>query len=213
MGLIGRRAMLAGLGAAGTGLPVWAAPTQSLVFRVTRKGDDIGRHSITFSGDAAQLQVDIAVDIRVGLGPITLYRYGLRATERWRNGVLQEVSGTTNDDGTKDFVNARRQNDRLSVEGSAGPAYLAPAASIAASHWNRAELAAPMVNIQDGALLEFKVTPKGLEQLTARGRQVAAEHYVLEGKEHLEIWYDSAGVWVGLTAIGRDGSLITYEQI
>ncbi|MBC7634303.1 MAG: hypothetical protein H7251_01745 [Acetobacteraceae bacterium] len=180
---------------------------------MTRKGDDIGRHSITFSGDAAQLQVDIAVDIRVGLGPITLYRYGLRATERWRNGVLQEVSGTTNDDGTKDFVNARRQNDRLSVEGSAGPAYLAPAASIAASHWNRAELAAPMVNIQDGALLEFKVTPKGLEQLTARGRQVAAEHYVLDGKEHLEIWYDSAGVWVGLTAIGRDGSLITYEQI
>ena len=213
MGLIGRRAMLAGLGAVSTGLPVWAAPTQSLVFRVTRKGDDIGRHSVTFSGDAAQLQVDIAVDIRVGLGPITLYRYGLRATERWRNGVLQEVSGTTNDDGTKDFVNARRQNDRLSVEGSAGPAYLAPAASIAASHWNRAELAAPMVNIQDGALLEFKVTPKGLEQLTVRGRQVAAEHYVLEGKEHLEIWYDSAGVWVRLTAIGRDGSLITYEQI
>lgn len=213
MGLIGRRAMLSGAGAVATGLPAWAAPTQSLVFRVMRKGDDIGRHSVTFSGDAAQLQVDIAVDIRVGLGPITLYRYGLRATERWRNGVLQEVSGTTNDDGTKHFVNAQRQNDRLSVEGSAGVAYVAPAESIAASHWNRAELAAPMVNIQDGALLDFRVTSKGAAQVSARGRQVSADHFVLQGTEHLEVWYDSAGVWVALTAIGRDGSVISYEQI
>lgn len=211
MGLIGRRAMLVGLGAVGAS--VQAAPAQNLVFRVMRKGDDIGRHSLTFAGDAAQLQVDIAVDIRVGLGLITLYRYGLRATERWRNGVLMEVTGTTNDDGAKDFVNARRVNDVLSVEGSGGKSYNAPAASIAASHWNRAELAAPMVNIQDGALLDFRVTPKGAKQVTARGRQVTADHFVLEGKEHLEIWYDSAGVWVGLTAIGRDGSLITYEQI
>lgn len=213
MGLIGRRAMLAGLGAVGTGLPVWAAPMQAVVFRVMRNGDDIGRHSVTFTGDAAQLQVDIAVDIRVGLGPFTLYRYGLRASERWRNGVLQEVSGTTNDDGTKHFVKAQRQNDRLSVEGSAGAAYVAPVGSIAASHWNRAELAAPMVNIQDGALLDFKVTSKGAAQVSARGRQVLADHFVLQGKENLEIWYDSAGVWVRLTAVGRDGSVITYEQI
>lgn len=211
MGLIGRRAMLVGLGAIGTG--VQAAPAQNLTFRVMRKGDDIGRHSLSFAGDASDLRVAINVDIRVGLGPITLYRYTLRAAERWRNGVLMEMSGTTDDDGTKDFVNARRQNDRLAVEGSAGPAYVAPAVSIAASHWNRAELAGPMVNIQDGALLDFTVTPKGVQQVTARGRQVAAEHYVLQGKEHLEIWYDSAGAWVGLTAIGRDGSLITYEQI
>lgn len=213
MGWIGRRAMLAGLGMAGVGLSARAAPSENLMFRVMRKGDDIGRHSIIFSGDAAQLQVEIAVDIRVGLGPITLYRYGLRATERWRNGVLHEVTGTTNDDGTKDFVNARRVSDSLAVEGSAGKPYNAPSGSIAASHWNRAELAAPMVNIQDGALLDFKVASKGLAQVTARGRQVGAEHFVLQGKEHLEIWYDAAGVWVGLTAIGRDGSLITYERI
>ncbi len=211
MGLIGRRAMLAGLGVIGAGAE--AAPAQNLMFRVMRKGDDIGRHSLSFAGDAGDLQVAINVDIRVGLGPITLYRYGLRATERWRNGVLLEMTGTTNDDGTKDFVNARRQNDRLAVEGSAGPAYVAPVGTIAASHWNRAELAGPMVNIQDGALLNFQVTQKGREQITARGQSAAADHYVLQGKEHLEIWYDTAGMWVGLTAIGRDGSLISYEQI
>lgn len=211
MGLIGRRAMLAGLGVIGA--RAQAAPAQNLMFRVMRKGDDIGRHSLSFAGDASDLQVAINVDIRVGLGPITLYRYALRATERWRNGILQEVNGTTNDDGTKDFVTARRATDFLAVEGSAGKPYNAPVGAIAATHWNRAELAGPMVNIQDGALLDFKVTPKGSDQVTARGRPVTAEHFVLQGKEHLEIWYDSAGVWVGLTAIGRDGSLITYEQI
>jgi hypothetical protein len=211
MGLIRRRAMLAGLGAVGTG--VQAAATQNLVFRVMRKGDEIGRHSVTFAGDTSDLQVAINVDIRVGLGPITLYRYALRATERWRNGVLMEMSGTTNDDGTKDFAKVLRQGDLLQVEGSAGKPYVAPAKSIAASHWNRAELAAPMINIQDGALLVFKVTPKGSEQVTARGRQVTADHFALTGKESLDLWYDAAGNWVHLTAIGRDGSLITYEQI
>ena len=211
MDLIGRRAMLAGLGAVGTG--VQAAAAQNLVFRVMRKGDDIGRHSLSFAGDASDLQVTINVDIRVGLGPITLYRYTLRATERWRNGVLMEMSGTTDDGGTKDFVKALRQGDVLQVEGSAGKPYVAPAKSIAASHWNRAELAAPMVNIQDGALLDFKVTPKGSEQVAARGQQVTADHFALVGKESLDLWYDAAGNWVRLTAIGRDGSIISYEQI
>jgi len=205
--------MLVGLGVAGTGLPAWSMPRQNLVFRVMRKGDDIGRHSLTFTGDAAQMQVDINVDIRVGFGPITLYRYTLRATERWRGDVLMEMTGTTDDGGTKDFVTARRQKEQLAVEGSAGKPYLAPVGSIAASHWNRAQLVGPMVNIQDGELLDFRVTPKGKEQVNARGRAVAADRYALVGKENLDLWYDPAGVWVGLAATGRDGSIITYEQI
>ncbi len=189
------------------------APTEDLAFRVARNGSDIGRHTVRFATEGGTLIVGIAVDIKVGFGPVTFYRYRLRATETWRDGVLVNAVGETNDDGKKDFVRAARQGNGLTVQGSAGPNYSAPPRSICASHWNRAELAAPMVNIQDGALLTFAVSSKGREQIVVRGQTIAAEHHVLDGKDRLEIWYDDRGVWSALRAPAKDGSTIDYSRI
>ena len=213
MVMIARRTMLAGTAAAMAVPARAAAPTEDLAFRVTRNGREIGSHTVAFAADGAALTVRIAVDIRVGFGPLTLYRYTLRATEHWQSGVLMAAEGETNDDGTKDFLRLNRQDAALVVEGSAAPRFIAPADCLCASHWNRAELAAPMVNIQNGELLRFNVTSAGQERVAVRGQAVLAQHHVLEGKNRLDIWYDAQGTWSALRAAARDGSAIDYARV
>lgn len=211
--MLGRRAMLTSLATLAATPARAALPMEDLTFQVLRDGSDIGRHTIRFEPAGADFLVRIAVDIKVGLGPITFFRYSLRATERWHDARLVGAAGETNDDGTKDFVKVTRQGAGLLVEGSAGPAYTANPPSICATHWNRAELAGPMVNIQNGELLTFAVTSKGKETIKAQGRMISAEHYVLDGKTKLEIWYDDRNVWSALKAPAKDGSLVEYVRI
>lgn len=192
----------------------WAAvpDSRNLTFNVFRKGSPIGAHSVTFEPAGEALTVRIAVDFAVKFGPVTLYRYKLRGTEEWQRGMLMSANADTVDGGDKAWLRAARQNGRLRVEGSAVQPYVAPEGSITASHWNPAELRAPMVNMQNGELLDFTITPRGTETVRAGGRDVAARQYALTGPAEMNLWYDPADIWTRLRAIGSDGSEITYER-
>lgn len=185
---------------------------RALRFRVFRKGSEIGTHQVSFVRDGGDLHVAIAVDFAVGLGPIVFYRYTLRGTETWRGGVLMEASSDTTDGGKKAWLRAARQNGRMVVEGSKTARYVAPEASIVSSHWNRAELAAPMINLQNGELLDFTVQPRGPERIEARGRIIPADHFALTGPATINLWYDEANIWRALKGLAEDGSLIAYQQ-
>lgn len=194
--------------------PVRAAMPEDgkLTFRALRHGSDIGTHSVSFLPEGADLTVRIAVDLAVGIGPIKLYHYTLRATETWRRGVLMEAVSDGVDGGNKVWMRAARQNGRLVVQGDKTARYTAPEDSIVASHWNRAELDAPMINLQNGELLAFTVQPRGMDTVQAHGRAVAAAHFALSGPATLNLWYDQADVWTALRAVANDGSVIEYHQ-
>lgn len=212
---LARRAVLATSGAlllpgtARAGIP----PSRRLTFEVIRKGDKIGTHVIDFAPAGPDLAVKVSVDIAVKFGAITLYRYALRAAETWKSGVLLSATGQTNDDGTIRSMRATNRDGRLFVESTRGPSYTAPEKSICASHWNLAEMAAPMIDLQDGELLDFKVDRRGPASITAAGGTVQADHFALSGPAVLELWYDRMQVWSKLRAVARDGSIIDYQQV
>ena len=216
MTAINRRNFIAGASGLGFGWAQtgWAAvpDSRNLTFDVFRKGSAIGTHSVVFEPAGEALTVRIAVDLAGKLGPITLYRYNLRGIEQWQRGVLMSASADTVDGGDKALLRLARQDGRLRVEGSAGKPYVAPEGSITASHWNPAELRAPMINLQNGELLDFTVTPRGTQTVRASGRDVSARQYALTGPAEMNLWYDPADVWTRLRAIGTDGSEITYER-
>lgn len=221
MGSINRRFFVTGASALAAGWTgtswtgtSWAAvpDAHDLTFNVFRKGSQIGTHAVTFEPAGENLTVRIAVNLAVGIGPIKLYRYSLRGTEQWSRGVLMSAMGDTVDGGEKAWMRAARKNGRLAIEGSAVKPYTAPEGALVSSHWNADELKAPMVNLQNGELLDFTVTPRGTQTVRASGQQVAARKYELTGPAELHLWYDPANVWTKLGAIGRDGSEITYER-
>jgi hypothetical protein len=211
-----RRFLIAATPALALARPARASipPAGALRFAIWRKGSDIGTHTVTFDRAGNDLRVTIAVRIAVGLGPIKLYHYTLDATETWRAGTLMACNSDTNDGGKIKYLRAARQNGKLMVEGSKGGKYTAPDASITSSHWNPAEVEAPMVDLGDGELLDFKVAPKVKTTIEARGKTIQATHISLSGPARLDLYYDDAGVWSALKAItNEDGSLIEYKQV
>ena len=130
--MIARRALLVAAGslpqaAHASGLPVPAA--RRLGFRVVRNGSTIGQHVLNFEADGPRLVVRVEVDLAVGFGPITLYRYRHRATETWQDGRVVAFQAETNDDGSVRTVAMRAQGDALAKKLSSNPTRLAPVSS------------------------------------------------------------------------------------
>ncbi len=203
---IGRRGLLLGLCA-------WApADGLTLSFRVLRNDGPIGTHILTFAATPGSLTVRVATDIRVGLGPITFYRYSHRAEERWRDGLFVALDAETNDDGTIGRTVVRREGSALFAEGREAPRYQAPADALPMTHWNRRMLDGPLISAQSGKLLRPVVTRVGPTRVMTAGGEVAAEQASLRGDPDLDTWYDAAGVWAGIRLTARDGSVIRYER-
>lgn len=211
--MIGRRALLAGLlpATAWAALPVPA--DNRLVFDVLRKGSRIGQHALTFSQAANTLTVEVAVDLSIGLGPISFFRYRHRAVEIWDADQVDSVQARTNDDGTPDWANAERAAPGLVVRGSSAPRYVAPPKSLPGTHWNKAMLAAPFINTQNGKLMSPKITLVGTENVDVAGRMVPAQHYTMRGDANLDTFYDDGPSWVGLWFTAKDGSVVTYRRV
>jgi hypothetical protein len=196
-------------GSAAQGVP----PDDQLRFRVMRKGRDIGSHRLTFTPLPNGLDIRIAVRIAVSLGPITLFRYQLDGVEQWRDGQVVRLAAQTNDDGTRESMQAVRDRQGLWVSGTKAQRYLAPSDALPATHWNEAELHGPWINPQDGRLLHPTVTPLGAGPVEAgAGRDIITQRYDLSGDVHMQIWYTHAHRWAGLTFNAHDGSLVSYEQ-
>ena len=75
-------------------------PGDVIEFDVLRKGKPFGSHSVTFGEDSnGRLTARTDVLLKAGLGPITVFKYELDATEVWQNGQLVSLNGEVNDDG------------------------------------------------------------------------------------------------------------------
>jgi len=201
-------ASLVAAGAPDSSIP----PNDRLLFRVMRKGSDIGTHELAFSRLPNGLDITIAVNIAVTLGPLTLFRYRLHGVEQWRNGQVVKLVAQTDNDGTRESMQAVRDQRGLWVSGTKAKRYLAPASAVPATHWNPTELHAPWINPQNGRLLHPTVTPTGTTPVQlASGRDIDAQHYAVSGDANLQLWYTAARVWTGLLFTAHDGSLVRYE--
>ncbi len=193
--------------AAIAGIPV----TGRLAFTALRNGSKLGEHFVTFTRRNNDLIVDIAIDYAVKLGFITVFRYKLRGQETWTDGVLQTAQADTDANGKTEFMRAARDGAALIVEGSKVKRYETPQGTLIASHWNQTQLNGPMVNPQDGTLPQFSLTPRGAAKVKdSAGLTRSANRFALAGKNPMDLWYDTEGVWTSLQARVSDGSIISY---
>src|SRR5262245_58322171 len=96
----GARAALAAL-ALMVSAPAFAQPGwqpsdgQKLEFDVFRDGSKFGRHVVIFHKAGDKLTVDSDIDLKVALGPVTLFHYVHDVTETYSAGNLLSVASKT----------------------------------------------------------------------------------------------------------------------
>jgi len=216
--VIGRRGiLLAGAGlasrrAVAAALPV--PPGSALGFVLIRHGSDIGRHTLAFEQAGDTLTVNVAVDALVTFLSIPIVRYRHRVVETWQGGTLVGLAGQTDKNGQHEWVKAQRTAEGLVVTGSRTARYVAPAAAIGTSYWNKRMLDGPMISLEDGVLLAPKVAARQPEPIRlASGRTITADHYNLSGAFAVDVWYDRADMWASLAFGAADGSSVHYERL
>jgi hypothetical protein len=186
-------------------------PGGKLTFSVWRQGSQIGMHMVQFSPSGDALKVETHAHFSVGLGPLKFFTYTYQVTEMWQDGALQSLAAQTDDNGQHETCTAHRQGGALQVTGTKSGSYTAPRGSIAGTHWNQAELKAPMINPENGAQMHYTVVDKGMSP--PPGGHAPAHQFGLTGYATLDIWYDAKATWVGLKATAKDKSIVEYRAV
>jgi hypothetical protein len=211
-----RRQALCGLaGSMALGLMPAALAARSapanLHFVARRDGSRIGHHQVRFIHRDVRLEVVVDIQLDVTFAFIPLYRYRHRNRELWQGDRLIELESQTDDDGTKHWVRAIANDERLVVESTAGALDL-PADTATTSYWNETKIrAGRWLDTQSGRLVRSQVETRPPEMVATDGRSVMAKRYELTGDIDCNIWYRD-GRWVKLRFQASDGSTIDYES-
>jgi len=180
-----------------------------LVFDVFRDGSKFGTHIVSFSQSGDTLTVDSDVELKVALGPLTLFHYVHDVTERYSAGRLISLAARTKRDGKWMRLAVSAAEGGFNV---AGAAFKGPLAGVVipSTHWNIAEMKQPaMFSTETGAMLPIVVTDMGIERVKVGEGTIEARRYLVKSEITASFWYDAAGRWVKC-AFEAQGSQIDY---
>jgi hypothetical protein len=193
-------------------LPAWAATPAGgrLRFAVSRAGESIGEHEMTFATTGGALIVTIEAAMRFKMGPLGV-TYAHQARETWRDGAFQGLETTSLTNGKRERVSARRAGAEVAVETGAGPRRVPPGAA-PLSHWNSAVFDGPLFNPQNGRVLKVSVS-RSAPLLPGAAPPPTGARWSLRGQAEIDDWYDASGVWSALRSRLPDRSIIEYRRV
>ena len=179
--------------------PVGGPVEQVFDFDVNLDKRFIGTHRFTVRqiNGTASIQSDASFDVRF-LG-LSAYRYRHRASEQWKDGCLQAIDATTDDNGRSLRVTGINREGRFQLEQPAVAA-LPPCLS-AYAYWNRDLLLRQreVLNPQTGRLDTLRAESLGHETLELENGTVAVERFRLHaGQNVIDLWYSLNGDWLRL---------------
>ncbi len=206
---------IAGLAALTLPLSSMASPLPAdLSFRVRRKGDDIGRHLITFDPSADGFLVRTHIELRVRVAFFTAFSYDQDAVDLWKDGALQSTDVHTNHNGEASVLRGRLVGDSFSLDGPQGPMSVAAGMMTDLCFWNPAILATDqIVNAVDGKVDPIGAVSRGQEWQRVAGDPLWAQAYSIKtGSRHGSVWYDENNRWVGAT-ISDGEETLSYELL
>ncbi len=191
-----------------------AAPPQGsthVAFKVLRDGSEVGTHTFDFDRQGDALGVRITTNIAVKIAFITVYRFEHKGEEMWKADHLVELKTRTNDDGTSHSLDAAVGGGGVVANGD-GKQHNFDANIVPGSLWNiRVIKQTVLLNSLDGTQMPVTVSDLGDERVLARGMQIAAHHYHIDGGLKRDVWYDAGQNLVRVKFAAKDNSTIVYE--
>jgi len=195
-------------------LPAQASPWTPadgarLEFDVLRDGGKFGTHILRFDREGDTLTVDTDVELRVTLGPITLFEHLHDVTEKYSADRLVWIGSRTKTGGKWKTLSVEAVDGGFNVKGEKFKGLLT-SPIIPSTHWNEDQMRQGFLfSTETGEKLPMKVTDRGIEKIKAGGRMVDARRYDVDSDLDASFWYDAQGRWVK-TAFEAQGSKIEY---
>lgn len=208
---LGLSAALAGFAAA-----CHAQPGAEWDFVVRLDDRPIGTHRFVLSpGDAGTLAIASDAQFEVKVLGWTAYRYRHRAHERWTGDCLAALDASTDDDGRRTQVRARRADGAFRIEVDPPPDH-APATSAGSclmsfAYWNtRLPAQQRLLDPGTGRVVPVQVQPLPPAAIDTRRGPVSARGWRIAGLPNpIDVWY-AGSEWIGLdTVVG--GRRLTYR--
>lgn len=191
-----------------------ASEVMTYNFRVLHGGSEIGTHTYTISQpDAGTTKVHSEADFSVSLFFIPVYDYLHKNTETWKNGCIQNINATTNDNGTLLKVSGYKQAQQFVLKTLEEEKNLDSCVRSFA-YWKPEYLNQPyLLNPQTGELEEISLVQKGLTSIKLNNTTYQARQYQLVNpKFTINLWY-SDNDWLALESRTSDGNILRYERM
>lgn len=200
---ISRRTVLGGTASSALLLPFSAFSAQNGTatreFKASRGSSNAGSQKITLTRNGDIVTVDLQTRLKVRLLGIPVYRYSLNSREIWEGGVLQRISGKTDDNGKNEFVEANRTAAGLEVKGSGFTGVVT--GNLASTSFFTTSLLdrKTWVSTQGGKPINVAITKKGRATLALPDGNVACTHYHFGGELNIPIdaYFDGNGDLAG----------------
>lgn len=179
-------------------------------FQILMNGNPVGRHSVTVTVSGQTATADIAIDMAGRVGPIR-FSYSHRCRETWAGNALQSMDCTDVENGARKSARARRDGATIAITGT-GFTGTVPATLLPSSWWRSGTVRqSELLDSRDGRVTRVRVQRLGESTVTVAGSPVPATHWRIRGSVNTDLWYDSAGRWVG-TAFRLAGQSFEYRK-
>lgn len=189
--------------------------SQELNFRVLLDDKPIGTHQFVISNSDDRTIVDTRADFSVKFLFIRVYAYLHENREVWREGCLERIQSTTNDNGTRFLVEGQRAQDAFRISTFEDDQALFQPCVMTFAYWNRDFLKqSRLLNSQTGEYLDVSTEALGSRRFELDGEETTATGYRLssgDGELDISVWYqDVSDQWVALESNVGDGKLLRY---
>ncbi|MBL95180.1 MAG: hypothetical protein CMF70_07740 [Magnetovibrio sp.] len=182
-----------------------------ITFNVYRKGEKIGFHQVIFREKGRILSVSSIFKIEINFLFFTAFHYQYQCRSLWKDGILQNLEATVDDDGKISFIKVTKKEGLMHVKHS-DKTYTAPPPLFPTNHWNPNVLDQKRVlNTLTGHINEIKIEALGDELIETEKGDVRAKHFRYTGDLETDVWYDYSNRWVKMSFKGNDGSIIEYR--
>ena len=191
-----------------------ASANEVLRFQVYLDDKPIGEHSFRISetGDLTRVSSRAAFDVDFLF--VNAYRYRHDSREVFRDGCLQEIRATTDDNGKKYRVEGEAIGKQFRIERGDGKEQ-ADGCLMTFAYWDPDFLKQKrLLNAQTGKLEPVRVRPKGSDRVEVGGREVTATRYALSADAlSMDLWYNDDLGWVGLSSDTGKGRRLIYRRM
>lgn len=182
-------------------------------FDAYRKGSRVGKHKVSFKRNGDLLIVETEFKLKVKVLFITAYKFLFESTGVWKDGVLQTMDVSVDDNGKDTKVDAylSEEDGKFYVTGRKGD-FVGTDWVYPTNHWNAGVLGSKVVlNTLNGALANVEILRQGIETIETKKGTVDAERIEYTGElRDTTVWYDSAGRWVKMVFTTKSGETVEY---